>query len=143
MSKNFKTLEVSRSYKNRTGQVILITGENGNLVYSFDGDDGEIYTSYGDFNLGYQSDCDLIELIEEKEMNNQERAEELIKPIEKDVVKNAIKVRKMIYDFSDIINKFYKEDELSSEEKSLIVGRALQFCILSHFGLEGLKNEKL
>lgn len=64
--KNFKKLEVGKSYRNRSGFVVQIT-EDDKTIYGFHGNDYGWYHSSGRYNIkGLKSPRDLVELIEEK-----------------------------------------------------------------------------
>jgi hypothetical protein len=65
--KNFETLEVGKTYRDRLGNLVKITGTDNHHTYPFDGDNGVSYMLNG-FEDGstIPSPNDLIELVEIK-----------------------------------------------------------------------------
>jgi hypothetical protein len=65
--KNFETLEVGKTYKNRLGELVKITNfKETNILYKFIDENGKTYMDDGlTFRHKYDG-CDLIELIENK-----------------------------------------------------------------------------
>ena len=63
--KNFETLQVGKTYKNRKGELITIINKvEIDNIYPFDSSEGRSYTNEGKRNTRKDSDYDLIELIE-------------------------------------------------------------------------------
>jgi hypothetical protein len=66
--KNFETLEVGKTYKNRNGKLVKIVKENKGDEFPFLGDDINTFTLGGSKYLNYEHEEDLIELIEDKQL---------------------------------------------------------------------------
>jgi hypothetical protein len=64
--KNFKTLEVGKTYKNQLNQLVKIVDYFGEYTYPFGGDDNNTYTLDGSKYSNLATIEDLIELIEDK-----------------------------------------------------------------------------
>ncbi len=65
--KNFKTLEVGKTYRRRDGELVEIISINNSVEFYFLGSNDEQYKSNGNFYLDdSKSDYDLIEMIENK-----------------------------------------------------------------------------
>ena len=63
--KNFETLQVGKTYKNRKGELITIINKvEIDNICPFDSSEGRSYTNEGKRNTRKDSDYDLIELIE-------------------------------------------------------------------------------
>lgn len=69
MKKNFKTLEVGKTYKNRLGELVKIIYTIENEDYPFEGDDFRFYSKSGKYIIGGNHYNDLIELVEGKQIN--------------------------------------------------------------------------
>lgn len=61
--KNFTTLEVGASYKNRRGDIVKIIGTQQHDSYVFMGDSGAIFTRSGSYFNFDTSDYDLVEKV--------------------------------------------------------------------------------
>ena len=64
--KNFKTLEVGKTYKNKLNQLVKIVDYFGEDTYPFGGDDNNTYTPDGSKYSNLATIEDLIELTEDK-----------------------------------------------------------------------------
>jgi hypothetical protein len=88
--KNFETLEVGKTYKNRLGELVKIDYKGHSGIYSFLGSDKRWYRNFGNYNYS-ECDQDLIELIEYKPLTISEidaeikRLQELRKELDKSV----------------------------------------------------------
>lgn len=62
--KNFETLEVGKTYKNKTGKLVKIINQGKDDKYPYYSKD-ESYTKTGIYLIGFKHEQDLIELIED------------------------------------------------------------------------------
>jgi hypothetical protein len=76
--KNFETLEVGKTYRNRRGELIKIIGKTESVIYPFVSEFKDEYMSNGGYNMTFEdSTHNLIELIEKTQTNNEAKMEKI------------------------------------------------------------------
>jgi hypothetical protein len=140
--KNFETLQVGKTYKNRKGELITIINKvEIDNICPFDSSEGRSYTNEGKRNTRKDSDYDLIELIEPVETTEDKplticeidaeikRLQELRKELDKSVevsnewLDNEIRVR-LDGKYKNIgfwLNPTYNWELVADEHKCLVL----------------------
>jgi hypothetical protein len=133
--KNFKTLEVGKTYKNKLNQLVKIVDYFGEDTYPFGGDDNNTYTLDGSKYSNLATIEDLIELIEDKHLTIEEidaeikRLQELRKELDKSVevsnewLDNEIRVRSdgKYKNIGFWLNPTYNWELVADEHKCLVL----------------------